>query len=100
MDLALTNHEHEQTQNTNIHRGFSMKKYLLVGLSFSLIFFAIASVSGAVDTGFDKSFYFYRVLAGTIDIDNFDQATEQTTMILLATGVVGLFSISRNKLKK
>ncbi len=98
MDLALTNHEHEQTQNTNIYKGFSMKKYLLVGLSFSLIFFAIASVSGAVDTGFDKSFY--RILAGTVDIDNLNQATGLTTMILLATGVVGLFSISRNKLKK
>ncbi len=75
-----------------------MKKYLLVGLSFSLIFFAIASVSGAVDTGFDKSFY--RILAGTVDIDNLNQATGLTTMILLATGVVGLFSVSRNKFKK
>jgi hypothetical protein len=92
------NTNHEQTQNTNIHRGFGMKKYLIVGLSFSLIFFAIASVSGAIDMGFDKSFY--SVLAGTVDIDNFDQATGLTVMILLATGVVGLFSISRSKLKK
>ena len=96
MDLAVVNNE--LTQNANIHRGFSMKKYLLVGLSFSLLFFAIASVSGAVDTGFDKSFY--RILAGTIDIDSFDQSTKLTAMILLATGVVGLFSISRSKLKK
>jgi hypothetical protein len=96
MDLAVTNLE--QTQNTNIHRGFGMNKYLIVGLSFFLLFFAIAAVSGAVDTGFDKSFY--RILAGTVDIDNFDQATGLTVMILLATGVVGLFSISRSNLKK
>jgi hypothetical protein len=96
MVLALT--IQEQTLNTNINKGYRMKKYLLVGLSFSLIFFTIASVSGSVDTGFDKSFY--RILAGNIDMDNFDQATGLTAMILLVTGVVGLFSISRVKLKK
>ena len=75
-----------------------MKKYLLVGLSFSLLFFAIASVSGAIDMGFDKSLF--RILAGTTDMDNFAQATEPPAMILLATGIIGFFSISRSKLKK
>ncbi|MBT8349932.1 MAG: hypothetical protein KJO26_01680 [Deltaproteobacteria bacterium] len=58
-----------------------MKKYLLLSLSFSLLFFAIAPVSGAIDTGFA-------------------QATEPTAMILFATGVVGLFCSSRSRLKK
>ena len=96
MVIAYT--DHQQTQNTNNHKGFRMKKYLLVGLSFSLFFIAIASVSGAVDTGFDKSFY--RILAGSIDMNRFDQATELTALVLLATGVVGLFSISRSRIKK
>ena len=75
-----------------------MKKYLLVSLSFSLLFFAIAPVSGAIDTVFDKSFY--RILAGSTGFDNFAQATEPTAMILLATGLVGLFGFSRSRLQK
>jgi len=85
-------------QNADIHKGFGMKKYLLVGLSFALIFFAIASVSGAVDAGFDTSFY--RIFAESIDMDPFDQATELTAWVLLATGVVGLFSVPRSRFKK
>ena len=81
MNLAMTCREHEQTQNFNFNRGFSMKKYLLVSLSYLFLSFVIAPVSEAIDTGFA-------------------QAADPTAMILLATGVVGLFAFSRSSLNR
>ena len=54
-----------------------MKKYLLVSLSFLFLSFVIAPVSGAIDTGFAQAF-------------------DPTALILLATGLVGLFGFSRS----
>ena len=81
MNLALTCREHEQTQNFNFNRGFSMKKYLLVSLSYLFLSFVIAPVSEAIDTGFT-------------------QAADPTALILLATGLVGLFGFARNSLNR
>ena len=80
------------------YRGFGMKKYLLMCFSFFLVLFGIASDSGIINAGFDESTY--GIAAGINVIDNFAQATEPTVMILLATGVIGLFSVSRNMFKR
>ncbi len=58
-----------------------MKKYLLVSLSYLFLSFVITPVSEAIDTGFS-------------------QAVDPTAMILLATGVVGLFAFSRSSLNR
>ena len=75
-----------------------MTKYLLMCFSFFLVLFKIASNSGIINAGFDESTD--GIVAGTNVIDNFAQATEPTIMILLATGVIGLFSVSRNMFKR
>jgi len=75
-----------------------MKKYLLMCFSFFLVLFGIASDSGIINAGIDENAY--RMVAGTNVIDNFAQVTEPTVMILLATGVIGLFSVSRNVFKR
>jgi len=62
-----------------------MKNYLLMCLSFFFVLFGIASDG---------------IVAGTNVIDNFAQATEPNAMILLTTGVIGLFSVSRNMFKR
>jgi hypothetical protein len=74
-----------------------MKKYLLMCFSFLLVLFGIASGSGIINAGFDENTY--GIVAGTNSVDNFAQATEPTAMILLATGVIGLFIVSRNMFK-
>ena len=81
MNLAWTWCEHERTQNFNFNRGFRMKKHLFVSLSFVFLSFVIAPVSGAIDTGFS-------------------QAADPTALILLATGLVGLFSFARGSLNR
>jgi hypothetical protein len=58
-----------------------MKKYLLVSLSYLFLSFVIAPVSEAIDTGFT-------------------QAADPTSLILLATGLVGLFGFSRSRLNR
>ena len=78
-------------------RGFGMRKYLLC-FSFFLVLFGSTSGSGIIRAGFDE--ITYGIVAGTSIIDNFAQATEPTVMILLATGVIGLFSVPRNMFKR
>ncbi len=80
------------------YRGFGMKKYLLMCFSFFLVLFGIASGSGIINAGFDENTY--GIVAGTKVIDNFAQATEPNVMILLTTGVIGLFIVSRNVFKR
>jgi hypothetical protein len=75
-----------------------MGKYILICFSFILILFGIAPGSGTINAGFDENTY--GIIAGTDNVDNFAQATEPTVMILLATGVVGLFCVSRNMFKR
>lgn len=58
-----------------------MKKKLLVSLSYLFLSFVITPVSEAIDTGFA-------------------QAADPTALILLATGLVGLFGFSRTSLKR
>ena len=75
-----------------------MIKYLLICFSFFLILFGSTSGSGIISAGFDE--ITYEIVTGTNIIDNFTQTTEATVMILLATGVIGLFSVSRNMFKR
>ena len=63
-----------------------------------LLLFGSTSNSGFINAGFDE--ITYGIVAGTSIIDNFAQATEPTVMILLATGVIGLFSVPRNMFKR
>ena len=79
-------------------RGFGMKKYLLMCFSFFLVLFGSTSGSGIINAGFDENTY--GMVVGTDVIDNFAQVTDPTIMILLATGVIGLFSVSRNMFKR
>ncbi|MGB5473677.1 MAG: hypothetical protein WBQ78_09395 [Gammaproteobacteria bacterium] len=79
-------------------KGFGMIKYLLICFSFFLVLFGSTSGSGIINAGFDE--ITYGIVAGTDVIDNFAQVTEPTVMILLATGVIGLFSVSRNMFKR
>ena len=75
-----------------------MKKYLLMCLIFFLVLFGIASGSGIINAGFDENTY--GIVAGTDNVENFAQATESTVMILLTTGIIGLFSVSRSTFKR
>ncbi len=72
-----------------------MKKCLLVSLCFFLVFIGITSGSGIINAGFDENTY--GIVTGTTDLD---KTTESTIIILLATGVIGFFRISRSKLKR
>ncbi|MDX2511795.1 MAG: hypothetical protein QNK25_07080 [Desulfobacterales bacterium] len=62
-----------------------MKRILLMCLSFFFVLFGVESDG---------------IVAGTKVIDNFAQATEPNVMILLTTGVIGLFIVSRNMFKR
>jgi len=75
-----------------------MNKYLLICFSFLLVLFGITSGSGTINASFDENTY--GLIVGTNNVDNFAHATEPTVMILLATGVIGLFCVSRNMFKR
>ena len=58
-----------------------MKKFLWVSVCYLFLSFVIAPVSEAIDTGFA-------------------QADDPTALILLATGLVGLFGFARSSLHR